>query len=120
MAFFCFEGFHDTGPFRELIFLIVAAGGWLYLLNDVPWKKFLILIGGVTLSMFTAAVGQVVLYVSSAYYNPHIDINIAWWDYVHVSVAIWIWLVLIMLLPLLINLLPRLKSTLQVDRTVMV
>lgn len=120
MAFFCFEGYHDTGPFRELIFLIVAAGGWLYLRNDAPWKKFLSLIGGVKLSMFTAAVGQVVLYESSAYYNPQIDINIAWWDYVHVSVAIWLWLVLIMFLPLVINLLPRPGSTLQVDKSVTV
>jgi hypothetical protein len=117
MAFFCFEGFPDTGPFRELIFLIVAAGGWLYLRNDFPWKKFLILIGGVTVSMFTAAVAQVLLYESSAYYNPHIDINTAWWDYVHVSVAIWLWLVLIMFLPLVINLLPRPGSPLQVDNT---
>jgi len=113
MAFFAFEGFPQTGPFRELIFLIVAAGGWLYLQNDVPWKKFLILIGGQTLSIFTAAVAQVVLYESSAYYNPRIDISVAWWDYVHVSVAIWMWLVLIMFLPLVINLLPRSKNPLQ-------
>jgi hypothetical protein len=113
MAFFSFEGFHQTGPFREFIYLIVAAGGWLYLRNDVPWKKFLILIGGQTLSMFTAAVAQVVLYESSAYYNPRIDIRIVWWDYVHVSVAIWLWLILIMSLPLVINVLPRSENPLQ-------
>ena len=113
MAFFAFEGFPQTGPFREFIFLIVAVGGWLYLKNDVPWKKFLILIGGQTLSMFTAAVAQVVLYESSAYYNPRFDIRIVWWDYVHVSVAIWLWLILIMSFPLVINLLPRSKNPLQ-------
>ncbi len=113
MAIFCFEGYPRAGLFIELIFLIVAAGGWLYLRNEVPWKKFLILIGAETLSIFTAAVGQVVLYDSSAYYNPQIDIHIVWWDYVHVSVAIWLWLVLIMFLPLVINLLPRSKIPFQ-------
>ena len=93
--------------FRELIFLILAAGGWLYLRNDVPWKKFLILIGGQTLSLFSAAVGQVVLYNYSAYYSPNIDIRVAWWDYVHVPVAIWLGLVLTMFFPLAINLLPH-------------
>jgi hypothetical protein len=113
MAMFCFEGYPDSGLFIELIFLIVAAGGWLYLRNDVPWKKFLILIGAETLSMLAAAAGQVVLFENSAYYDSHINLNIVWWDYVHVSVAIWLWLVLIMLLPLAINLLPRSRQSLQ-------
>jgi hypothetical protein len=113
MALLCFEGFPRTGPFIELIFLILAAGGWLYLRNDAPWKKFLSLIGGVTLSFFMAAVGQMVLYKYSAYYNPNIYIRVAWWDYVHVSVAIWLGLVLIIFLPLLLNLLPRLRTPLQ-------
>ena len=113
MAMFSFEGYPNSGLFTELIFLLVAMGGWLYLRNDVPWKKFLILIGAETLSLFTAAVGQVVLYPGSAYYRPQIDIRVAWWDYVHVSVAIWLWLVLIMLLPLAINLLPRARQPLQ-------
>jgi hypothetical protein len=113
MAMFCFEGYPNSGLLTELIFLIVAAGGWLYLRNDVPWKKFLILIGAETLSMFTAAVGQVILYPGSAYYDPHINIRVVWWDYVHVSVAIWLWLVLIMLFPLVINLLPRSRQPVQ-------
>ena len=118
MALLCFEGFPRTGPFIELIFLILAAGGWLYLRNDVPWKKFVILIGGQTLSLLTAAVGQVILYKYSAYYSPNIDIRVAWWDYVHVSVAIWLGLVLMMFLPLMINLLPRIGSTVGEPATV--
>jgi hypothetical protein len=97
----------------ESIFLILAAGGWLYLRSDAPWKKFLILIGGQTLALFTAAVGQVVLFKYSAYYRPYIDMSVAWWDFVHVSVAIWLGLVLVMFLPLVINLLPRLSPPLQ-------
>jgi hypothetical protein len=113
MASLCFEGYPRTGPFMELIFLILAVGGWLYLRNDVPWKKFLILIGGQTLSLFTAAVGQVALYKYSAYYSPNIDTRINWWGTVHVSVAIWLGLVLVMFLPLVINLLPQFRTPLQ-------
>jgi hypothetical protein len=113
MALLCFEGYPRTGLFIELIFLILAVGGWLYLRNDVPWKKFLILIGGQTLALFTAAVGQVVLFKYSAYYSPNIDMSVAWWEIVHVSVAIWLGLVLVMSLPLVINLLPRLRVPLQ-------
>jgi hypothetical protein len=113
MALLCFEGYPRTSPFIELIFLILAAGGWLYLRNDVPWKKFLILLGGQTLALFTAAVGQVVLFKYSAYYSPSIDMSVAWWETVHVSVAIWLGLVLVMFLPLVINLLPQLRTPLQ-------
>ena len=114
MASLCFEGYPRTDLFMELIFLILAAGGWLYLRNDVPWKKFIILIGGQTLALFTAAVGQVVLFKYSAYYSPNIDMSVAWWDFVHVSVAIWLGLILIMFLPLVINFLPRLRTPLLV------
>lgn len=120
MAKLCFEGYPRTGMFIESIFLILAGGAWLYLHNDVPWKKFIILIGGQTLSLFTAAVGQVVLYKYSAYYSPTIDIRVAWWDFVHVSVAIWLGLVLIMFLPLVINLLPRSGSALQAEEIITV
>lgn len=119
MAFLSFEGYHRTGPFRESIFLILAVGGWLYLRNDVPWKKFLTLIGAQTLSMFIAAVGQVVLFKYSAYYFPYIDIRVAWWDFVHVSVAIWLGLVLLMFLPLVLNLFLQTKSHSQVPDAVM-
>jgi hypothetical protein len=107
MALVWFEGYMNFGPFVVLMFLILAAGGWLYLRNDVPWKKFLILIGGMTLSMFTAAVGQAVLYESSQYNSPRPYTNFPWWNTVDQTVIAWMWLALIMLLPLAINLLPR-------------
>lgn len=113
MALVWFEGYKNYGPFVVLMFLILAAGGWLYLRNDVPWKKFLILIGGMTLSMFTAAVGQAVLYESSQYNSPRPYTNLPWWNTVDQTVIAWMWLVLIMFLPLAINLLPRSKNPLQ-------
>lgn len=118
MAFFQFEGYQNYGSYVISMFLILAAGGWLYLQNDVPWKKFLILIGGVTLSMFTAAVGQVVLYESSQYNSPRPYTNLPWWNTVDQTVIAWIWLVLIMFLPLAINLLPHSKPTLQAGEPV--
>ena len=114
MAFFQFEGYQNYGLYMVLMFLVLAAGGWLYLQNDVPWKKFLILIGGVTLSMFMAAVGQAVLYGSSLYNSPRPYLEYPWWATVNGTVIAWMWLVLIMFLPLAINLLPRPRSSLQV------
>ena len=113
MALVWFEGYTNYGPFVVLMFLILAAGGWLYLRNDVPWKKFLILIGGMTLSMFTAAVGQAVLYESSQYNSPRPYTNFPWWNTVDQTVIAWMWLVLIMVLPLAINFLPRSKDHFQ-------
>ena len=114
MAFIQFEGYQNYGLYVILMFLILATGGWLYLRNDVPWKKFLILIGGVTLSMFMAAVGQAVLYGSSLYNSPRPYLEYPWWATVNGTVIAWMWLVLIMFLPLAINLLPRPRSSLQV------
>ena len=110
MALVRFEGYVNYGPFVLLVFLILTAGGWLYLRNDVPWKKFLILIGGMTLSMFTAAVGQAVLYENSQYKSPRPYTNFPWWNTVDQTVIAWMWLMLIMILPLAINLLPRFKN----------
>ena len=102
------------------MFLILAAGGWLYLRNDSPWKKFIILISGVTLSMFAAALGQAVLYESSLYNSHRPFPDHPWWATVNGTVIAWMWLVLIMFLPLAINLLPRPKSTLQANEPVTV
>jgi hypothetical protein len=110
MALIPFEGYINYGFFVIGMFLILAAGGWSYLRNDVPWKKFLILIGGVTLSMFTAAMGQAILYESSLYNSPRPYFNFPWWNTVHQTVIAWMWLVLIMFLPLAINLLPRSRN----------
>jgi len=118
MALVWFEGYINYGPFVVLMFLILAAGGWLYLRNDVPWRKFLILIGGMTLSMLTAAVGQAVLYESSQYNSRRPYTNLPWWNTVDQTVIAWMWLVLIMFLPLVINLLPRPRSSLQAGEPV--
>lgn len=118
MAFFQFEGYQNYGLYVVLMFLILAVGGWLYLQNDVPWKKFLILIGVVTLSMFVAAMGQAVLYESSLYNSHRPFPEYPWWATVDQTVIAWMWLVLIMFLPLAINLLPRPKTGLQVNEPV--
>lgn len=120
MAFFQFEGYQNYELYVGWMFLILAAGGWLYLRNDSPWKKFIILISGVTLSMFAAALGQAVLYESSLYNSHRPFPDHPWWATVNETVIAWMWLVLIMFLPLAITLLPRPKSTLQANEPVTV
>jgi hypothetical protein len=114
MALVPFEGYQKYGLYVVLMFLILATGGWLYLQNDVSWKKFLILIGGMTLSMFAAAMGQAVLYASSLYNSPRPYPDLPWWATVEGTVIAWMWLVLIMFLPLLLKLFPQSKDRLKV------
>lgn len=107
MALSAFEGYINYGFFVIVMFFILAVGGWLYLRSDVPWKKFLVLLGGMTLSMFIAAGGQAILYQSSLYNDPRPYTVFPWWNTASQTVIAWMWLALIMLLSLAINLLPQ-------------
>ena len=97
-----FEGYKNNEIYLVVVFLMLAMGGWLYLMNKNPWKKFLFLFGGLTLSMLVTALGQSVLYEIS-FPNS----TFPWWTIPTGTVVTWIWLALIMLLPLALNLLPR-------------
>jgi hypothetical protein len=97
MAFINFEGYRNYEAFIVLMFLSLAVAGWLYLHNDNPWAKFLILIGGMTLAMLVAALGQTMLFETSQYQE---DMSLS-------TVKAWIWLLIPMVLSLAINLLPR-------------
>jgi hypothetical protein len=97
MAFINFEGYRNYEVFIVLMFLSLAVAGWLYLHNDNPWAKFLILIGGMTLAMLIAALGQTMLFETSQYQE---DMSLS-------TVKAWIWLLIAMVLSLAINLLPR-------------
>lgn len=97
MAFVSFEGYRNYEAFIVLMFLSLAAAGWLYLHNDNPWTKFLILIGGMTLAMLIAALGQTMLFETSQYQE---DMSLS-------TVKAWIWLLIPMVLSLAVNLLPR-------------
>ncbi len=97
MAFINFEGYKNYEVFIVLMFLSLAVAGWLYLHSDNPWAKFLILIGGMTISMLVAALGQTMLFETSQYQE---DMSLS-------TVKAWIWLLIAMVLSLAIHLLPR-------------
>lgn len=100
-----FEGFINDEVFLVLAFLFLGAGGWLYLRNENPLKKFLSLFAGLTLSMAITALGQTVLYVQS-FPNSVFP----WWTTTLATVVLWVWLTLILLTPLALNLIPRAKD----------
>ena len=103
-----FDGYRHGGSYVLASFLILALGGWLYLNNDVPWKKFIFLFIGLTLAMAITATGTAVL-VEELWYAPF-----ATWQSVMVeTIMAWMWLAIFMLLPPLVNLLPQPKNRLQ-------
>jgi MFS family permease len=98
-----FDDYQNEEPYLFLAFLILAAGGWLYLRNNIPWKRFLSLFGGLTLSMITSAVGKAILY-AGPWPRPKF---FTWQTEMMSTIIMWMWLAMIMLLPLAVNLLPR-------------
>ena len=97
------DGYKNEEPFMFLSLLMLALGGWFYLRNDDPWKRFWSLFVGSALAMLIAAVGKALLHDSS-WPTGH---GIAWKSEMIYTMVTWAWLALIMLLPLALNLLPR-------------
>ena len=107
--FITFNEYKNVEPFFFLSLLMLAIGGWFYLRNEAPWKRFWSLFIGLALSMLTAAVGKAVLYEESwpqAFY-------LGWKNEMVYTLVTWAWLALIMLIPPALNLLPRSKNSLQ-------
>jgi hypothetical protein len=103
-----FDDYQHAGPYVFVSFLILALAGWLYLYNEAPWKKFMMLFTGLTLAMAVTILGAAVL-VEESLYAP-----VATWQSMVVETTMtWMWLATFMLLPPLINLLPQLHNTSQ-------
>jgi hypothetical protein len=97
-----FDDYQHAGPYVFVSFLILALGGWLYLQDDVPWKKFMYLFIGLTLTMAVTTLGAAVL-IEDSLYAPF-----ATWQTAMLSTILtWMWLAIFMLLSPLINLLPQ-------------
>ncbi|MBN1451950.1 MAG: hypothetical protein JW963_13125 [Anaerolineales bacterium] len=97
-----FDDYHHAGPYVFVSFLILALGGWLYLHNNVSWKKFMFLFLGLTLAMVVTVIGAVVLFEDSVYASFS-----TWQTSMAETITTWMWLAVFMLLPPLINLLPQ-------------
>jgi hypothetical protein len=101
--FITFNEYKNTEPFFFLSLLFLALGGWFYLRNSEPLKRFVSLHVGLALSMLTAAVGKAILFEESW---PQF-VSLGWENEMIYTMVTWAWLALIMLLPLALNLLPR-------------
>ncbi len=97
-----FDDYHHAGPYVYVSFLILTLGGWLYLHNEVSWKKFMFLFTGLTLAMTVTGIGAAVLVEDSLYAS-----FATWQSMIVETIMTWMWLVIFMLLPPLINLLPQ-------------
>lgn len=107
--FITFNEYKNVEPFYFLALFILALGGWFYLRNDEPLKRFMSLHIGLALSMLAAAIGKAALYeVSWPQFSA-----LGWENEMIYTMVTWVWLALIMLLPLLLNLLPRPNNPLQ-------
>jgi len=95
-----FSEYKGEEPFLFLSLLILAAAGWLYLRCYEALKRFLILYGGVALSMLTAAIGKAVLRDSSF----PLAVDGSWQIEFMSTIITWLWLALVMLIPVLFKL----------------
>ena len=97
-----FEEFKHEEPFLLSSFLVLALGAWLYLRGDRPWGRFWSLLGGLTLAMSIAVLGQAVLYENSFPYT-----SFPLWTTTLSTVIMWMWMVLFMFISAGLGLMPR-------------
>ncbi|MFT3891774.1 MAG: hypothetical protein QM730_09095 [Anaerolineales bacterium] len=91
-----FDDYSYEEPFTFLALLILAAGGWLYLRNDEPMKRFYCLQGGVWLSMLVAAIAKALLMRVSFPYQG----GVHWQTEFTSTMVMCLWLAMIMSIPL--------------------
>jgi hypothetical protein len=104
--FITFNEYKNVEPFYFLSLFMLALGGWFYLRNDEPLKRFASLHIGLALSMLIAAVGKAVLFIGSWFQV----FDSTWKDELVSTVITWAWLALIMSIPLVLKFLPQSKE----------
>ena len=108
MLWLIFDEYVNEEPFFALSLFMLALGGWFYLKNDEPLKRFVSLQIGLAFSIFMAAVGKAALIMWSR--SQVFDFILK--DELLSTLMTWVWLALIMLIPLLLKLFPRSKDRL--------
>ncbi len=103
MLWLIFDEYVNEEPFLALSLFMLALGGWFYLRNNEPLKRFVSLQVGLALSMVMAAVGKATLILWSR--SQAFDFILK--DELIFSLETWLWLVIIMSLSRLLNLLPQ-------------
>lgn len=108
---FTFDDYVNEGPYELVCFLVLAAGLWLYLRTNDPRRQFWALFGGLTISLFLAAVSKAILFSSPSW--PWPKGSFTWQNELMSTIIMWMWIALGMLVPLLLRLFPQPKDQLQ-------
>ncbi|MCC6300824.1 MAG: hypothetical protein IT314_16180 [Anaerolineales bacterium] len=97
-----FDEFKNEEMYLILAFLALALGAWLYFRSASAWRKFWSLLGGLTLAMAVAFLGQALLYESSfpSTVFPR-------WNTTMSTFIMWMWMALFMFISAGLNLLPH-------------
>ena len=86
-----FDDYADEEPYKIAAMLLLAAGAWLYLRSDRPWRRSLALFIGLTSAMAVAAAGKAILYSSPNWPRPR---HFTWQTEAMSTVIMWGWLTL--------------------------
>ena len=102
VVYLSFDEFKNDEPYLLLSFLALALGGWFYLRSGTHQAKFWSLLGGLTLAMSIAFLGQNLLYESSYPYS-----NSSPWATTMSTVIMWMWMVAFMFISAGLGFLPQ-------------
>jgi hypothetical protein len=93
-----FDDYVNEETWELLAFLILAGGMWLYLHIPDHRKRYLALFGGLTGSLFLAAVAKAILFSSPDW--PWPTGSFSWQNELMSTVIMWFWIALAMCVPL--------------------
>jgi hypothetical protein len=100
-----FDDYIHEEPYELVAFLILVSGVWFYLHTNDPHRRFWSLFGGMTVTLFFAAVGKAMIGLSQPWFRGD---QIDWWGHEMMStVTIWMWIALSMIVPLALSLLSQ-------------
>ena len=104
-----FDDYVNEGPYELLAFLVLGTGLWLYLHTQNPRRQFWALFGGLTVSLFIAAIAKAIIY---QYFWEGVQ-HFTWLTEMMSTIIMWMWIALGMLVPLMLKLFARSKDRLQ-------
>lgn len=102
-----FDEYRKAEPYQLLIFIVLALGVWFYLHTNGKWKRFLVLFGALTFSLWIGAVSRGIL---RPYQTWHYGNQLDWAHELLAPIPMWLWLTFTMLIPSFISLFPRVRN----------
>jgi hypothetical protein len=92
-----FDEYVGDEPYTLSAFLVLAVGAWFYLCSNGEWRRFGLLLVALTMAMFIAAVGKVLL-IPSQTWPITIDGGLVASEFKH-TITMWGWFALGMMIP---------------------